>query len=170
MCDSAHTERMRATHTHQIRHPLERQLTELGLCGPPETLKVLVVDSARLHGHARVLLQGVEDSVSVVGHDAAMARLSEGPFDIVLVTVAESVINIMIVASKMRAIERQQHPSHPRAAIIACTSNLSDYADCSVSGSGLSGALNAPWTRMTVHACLDRWRAGKYLRESSLTE
>jgi len=130
---------------------------------PSEVLKVLVVDSARLDGHARALVQSTEDVVSVVGHEAALSRLTEGPFDIVLMTVVESVFSTLVTAATMRAIERRH--LLPRAAIIACTSKLRTYRDCVCPGSGLSGALNAPWTRATVHACLNRWRAGKYLRE-----
>jgi hypothetical protein len=139
-------------------------LTEPGLCGPSDALKVLVVDSANLHGLVCALVHSTEDSVSVVGHDAAMARLTEDQFDVVLLPVGDSVIRIMVAAAKMRAIERR-HQSPRHSAIVACTSTLGDYANCALPGSGLSGALNAPWTFETVHACLDRWRAGKYLGE-----
>jgi CheY-like chemotaxis protein len=134
------------------------------LCGPSDPLKVLVVDSASLHEHVCALVQSTEHAVSVVGHDAAMSRLTEGQFDVVLLTVGESVIRTMVVAGKMRAIERRDL-SLRHSAIVACTSSLGDYRDCAYPGSGLSDALNAPWTLETVHACLDRWRAGKYLGE-----
>jgi hypothetical protein len=141
-------------------NPSEQRLAALP---PSDVLKVLVIDSASLFEHACALVQSAEDVASVVGHEAAMSRLADGPFDIVLVTVVESALITMVTAARMRAIERRH--LLPRAAIIACTSNLCDYGDCVHSGSGLSGALNTPWTRATVHACLDRWRAGKYLRE-----
>ena len=68
----------------------------------------------------------------------------------------------MVLAAHLRAIERQK--AHPwRAAIIACTVRSAQYLDCLVAGSGLSGALNLPWTPGTVHACLARWRDGKRL-------
>ena len=146
-----------------VLKPLEQCLFGLPLRCAPDVLKVLVVDSASLHGHACALVESAEDVASVVGHDAAMSRLTEESFDIVLVTVVGSVPSTMITAAKMRGIERRH--LLPRAAIIACTSNTCDYGDCVTSGSGLSDALNTPWTRATVHACLDRWRAGKYLRE-----
>jgi CheY-like chemotaxis protein len=128
------------------------------------TLKVLIVDSESLHGHVCDLLELSEDAVSVVGHDAAICRLSQGPFDVVLLAVGESVVSTLVTAAKMRSAERQVPTLH-HAAIIACTSDLGDFDDCASAGSGLSGALNAPWSRAKVHACLDRWRAGKYLRE-----
>jgi hypothetical protein len=108
-------------------------------------------------------IESAEDVASVVGHNAAISRLAEEPFDIVLGTVVESARSTMVTAAKMRGIERQH--LLPHAAIITCTSNACDYGDCVALGSGLSDALNTPWTRATVHACLDRWRAGKYLRE-----
>jgi hypothetical protein len=102
--------------------------------------------------------------VSVVGHDAAMSRLTNGAFDIVLLAVGESVLSTMVTAAEIRGIERRHLPLH-HAAIIACTSKARHYADCACPGNGFSGALNEPWTLGTVHACLDHWRDGKYLRE-----
>ena len=160
---------LREVHTRQRWSTLERELTELTLCGPSDTLKVLTVGSETLHRHVCALVHSVEDAVSVAGHDAAMSRLAQDPFDVVLLEVGESVLNVMVAAAGMRAIERR-HRSLRHAAIIACTTTQSHYADCACAGSGLSDALNVPWTVETVHACLDRWRAGKYLRELALVQ
>ena len=135
----------------------------LGVLDPSDTLKVLIIDSKSLHRHVCDLVEYGEDAVFATGHDEALSRLSEQQFDIVLLTVGESVFSTMITAAAMRAIERRASSLH-HAAIIACTSNPQDYEDCIHSGCGLSDALNAPWTVATVHACLEQWRADKYLR------
>jgi hypothetical protein len=88
-------------------------------------------------------------------------------FDIILLAVSGSTLDAIVFAAHLRAIERQE-PHPRRAAIIACTVRSAQYLDCLVPGSGLSGALNLPWTPGTVHACLDRWRGVKLL--PALTE
>ena len=135
----------------------------LGVLDRSDTLKVLIIGSESLHRHVCDLVEYSEDAVCAADDDEALSRLREQQFDIVLLTVGESVFSTLITAAGIRAIERRA-PSLHHAAIIACTSSLQDYEDCVHSGSGLSDALNAPWTVATVHACLDRWRADKYLR------
>jgi PleD family two-component response regulator len=103
-------------------------VTELEVFRSSDRLKVLVVDSARLYEHVCDIRQSIEETVSVFGRDAALARLEEGPFDIVLLTVW-SAFDTLSTAAAVRGIERQQRLPH-RAAIIACTSNASDYEDC----------------------------------------
>lgn len=129
----------------------------------PPALKVLVVDSEELHGYASTLLSSGEPVAFAIGPEAAMFQFDERRYDIALMAVGKSLFRTMVIAAGMRSIERQ-HPLRRRVAIIACTSTLMDYDDSLVPGSGLSGALNSPWTIETVHACLNRWRAGKYLR------
>ncbi len=125
-------------------------------------LKVLVVDSDELHGYACALLSSREDVASAFGPEAVSFQFGAHAYDIALMAVGKSLLHTMVIAAGMRAIERQQ-PLRRRVTIIACTATSCDYEDSLVSASALSGALSSPWSIETVHACLDRWRAGKYL-------
>ena len=127
-----------------------------------KALRVLVVDSRTLHALAESLLRSSRDVLSTTGEKATTSCAAGRTFDIVLLAVSDSTLAAMVLAAHLRAIERQK--SHPRrAAIIACTVSTAQYLDCLVPGSGLSGALNVPWTPGTVHACLDRWRGARFL-------
>lgn len=127
-----------------------------------EALRVLVVDSRVLHALVATLLRSAGNALGVTSAEAKTFCTEELAFDVVLLAVQGSTMAAMSLAAHLRAIERQK--SHPgRAAIIACTDGTAQYVDCLVPGSGLSGALDSPWTPGTVHACLDRWRGGKLL-------
>ena len=127
-----------------------------------QALRVLVVDSQTLHALAEALLQSPGDALSATSEQAATLCADERAFDIVLLTVGSSTLRAMVLAAQLRAIEKQK-PHPRRAAIVACTARIDQYDDCLVPCSGLSGALNLPWTPGTVHACLDRWRGAKFL-------
>lgn len=127
-------------------------------------LRVLVVDSKALLSHALVLLASPNDVTYVDGHEAALREFQERPYDIAFLAVAKSVLHTFVIAAHMRCIEREERPWRQCAAVIACTLTVDNYRDCLVAGSGLSGALNAPWSRQAVHTCLSLWRADKYLR------
>lgn len=86
----------------------------------------------------------------------------ERAFDIILLAITSPTLEAMVLAAHLRAIEREK-PNPRRAAIIGCTIRNAQYLDFLVPGSGLSGALNLPWTPGTVHACLDRWRGANLL-------
>ena len=129
---------------------------------PARSLRLLVVDSPTLHALAATLLGSPSNAVSATSPKTEMLCVKERAFDIILLAVSGSTLGAMVLAAHLRAIERQK--AHPwRAAIIACTVRRAQYLDCLVPGSGLSGALNLPWTPGTVHACLDRWRGVKLL-------
>ncbi len=129
--------------------------------GPPEFLRLLVVNSGTLHALAATLLESPRDALSVTSAEAEVL-CSEKSFDIILLATGASTLGAIVLAARLRALERERSQRR-RAAIIGCTGRDSQYLDCLVPGSGLSGALNRPWTLSTVHACLDRWRDGKYL-------
>jgi CheY-like chemotaxis protein len=125
-------------------------------------LRVLVVDSRPLHAVTAAILQSTGNALSVVSAEAETLCAKEGAFDIILMAVSSSTLDALVLAAHLRGIECQKR--HPRrAAIIACTVRTAQYLDCLVPSSGLSGALNLPWTPGAVHACLDRWRGVKPL-------
>ncbi len=132
-------------------------------------LRVLVVDSKVLQSHALVLLASPRDVTYVDGREAALREFQERPYDIAFLAVAKSVLHTFVIAAHVRWIEREARPLRQRAAVIACTLNVDNDRDCLVAGSGLSGALNAPWSRKAVHACLSLWRSDKYLRAVPVT-
>ena len=122
-----------------------------------KALQVLVVDSRTLHAMAAILLQSPIHALGTTGDEAETFCAVERAFNIILLTVGSSTLGAMVLAAHLRAIERGK--PHPRqAAIIACTVRSAQYLDCLVPGSGFSGALNLPWTRGRVHACLHRWQ------------
>ena len=125
-------------------------------------LRVLVVDSRPLHATAAAILQSTGNALGVVGAQAETFCAKQAAFDVILMAIRSSTLEALILAAHLRAIERQKlRPRH--AAIIACTVSGAQYLDCLHPGSGLSGALNLPWTPGAVHACLDRWRGVKVL-------
>jgi len=135
----------------------------LAVGSPATPLRVLVVGSRALHARAAALLQSPGDALGTTPAHAQAFYARERAFDIVLLAVSSSTWEAIVLAAHLRAIEREQPGSRP-AAIIACTVRSVQYLDCLAPGSGLSGALNAPWTPARVHACLDRWRELKLLR------
>jgi CheY-like chemotaxis protein len=128
-----------------------------------EALRVLVVDSDELQARALSLLPSARDLTAVKGPGAAARALQERPYDIALVAVGTSLLHSMGIAAGLRAVERELRPLRRHVTVIACTLNSDDYKDSLVAVTGLSGALNSPWTLEAVHACLNHWRAGKYL-------
>lgn len=130
---------------------------------PAGALQVLIMDSEELQVHALVLLSSPRDVASVWGPKAALSKFREQPFDIALLAVETSLLQVLRIAAGIRAIERESDLPRPRVAIIACTLNERDYHDSLVARTGLSGVLNSPWTDETVHTCLNQWRAGKDL-------
>ena len=129
---------------------------------PAKSLRLLVLDSRNLHALAATLLASPSNALSATSARAETFCAAELAFDIILLAVSGSTLDAIVLAAHLRAIERQE-PHPRRAAIIACTVCSAQYLDCLVPGSGLSGALNLPWTPGTVHACLDRWRGVKLL-------
>jgi CheY-like chemotaxis protein len=127
-----------------------------------QALRVLVVDNPTLHALAATLLQSPGDALSATSEKAGTFCADERAFDIVLLAVSSSTLAAMVLAAHLRAIERQK-PDPRRAAIIACTVRSDQYHDCLVPGSGLSDALDSPWTPATLHACFDRWRGVRFL-------
>ncbi|MEO6746102.1 MAG: hypothetical protein ABIN08_16610 [Caldimonas sp.] len=135
---------------------------QLAVRPPAKSLRLLVVNSRTLHALAASLLESPSNAVSATSDKAETFCAKGLAFDIILLAVTGSTLGAMALAAHLRAIERQK--SHPqRAAIIACTVRSAQYLDCLVAGSGLTGALNLPWSQSAVHACLDRWRDGKRL-------
>jgi hypothetical protein len=104
-----------------------------------------VVDSRTLHALAATLLESPSKALSATSAKVEAFCAKERAFDIILLAVSGSTLGAMVLAAHLRAIERQK-PHPRRAAIIACTVRSAQYLDCLVARSGLSGALNLPWT------------------------